>query len=100
MDSNLTKKQNEITSLKKRRELLESHQKRVKNHNLQVNSKINSLEDQVVKLRQINVELSQLLEEEFLKEKHFQERIETVQVEASELEKSYLLQRERLNKQS
>ncbi len=100
MDSNLTKKQNEITSLKKRRELLESHQKRVKNHNLQVNSKINSLEDQVVKLRQINVELSQLLEEEFLKERHFQERIETVQVEASELEKSYLLQRERLNKKS
>lgn len=97
MDSKVLKKQNELKRLNQRKEQLSTQHKKVAKHNEQVEGKLKVLEGQVMKLRAVNVELSQMLEEEFLKEKQFSQRVEAIEVEAKDLEQKYLTLREQFN---
>lgn len=79
--------------LKRRNSELEGQSSSLRERNLSVEKKILAIERELKRLRTVNVELSQKVEEELLKQQIFQDKLEFIGDEVARLESSYSARR-------
>ena len=88
-------KREQALKLKKRGQELRARVDRLGELNAGFEKKIEAVEKEAKRLRALNVELSQILEEQILKQEHYADRVRILEAEVSRFERHYSDQRSR-----
>lgn len=88
-------KREQALKLKKRGQELRARVDRLGELNTGFEKKIEAVEKEAKRLRALNVELSQILEEQILKQEHYADRVRILEAEVSRFERHYSDQRSR-----